>query len=121
MRCNKKANYIFQDLMIVLIFWFFCIKTKERYKISFQIIIYLIVFLFPFEASKGNKNASIFKVPACPLPYLKKISPCRCICFASWLNPLHMAKPIRLHKPKLEIFLHSTAKIMLRERKARLL
>ena len=33
--------------------------------------IYLIVFHFPFEASKGNKNASIFKVPANADPSLR--------------------------------------------------
>jgi hypothetical protein len=37
----------------------------------FQTIIYLIVFLFPFEASKGNKNALIFKVPANAVPSLR--------------------------------------------------
>ncbi len=41
----------------------------------------------------------------------KKIFPCRCLVFAAWLYTIHMAKPKRLHKPMLKIFLHSTAKI----------
>jgi hypothetical protein len=40
----------------------------------------------------------------------KKISPCRCLVFAAWLYPFHLAKPKRLHKPKLEIFLHALRK-----------
>jgi hypothetical protein len=83
-------------------------KATEHVSINYHLSYF---FHFPFEASKGNKNASIFKVPAYALASLKKISPCRCICFATWLNPIHLAKLIRLHKPLLEIFLHSTAKI----------
>jgi hypothetical protein len=51
----------------------------------------------------------IFDVPSCALTNLKNISPCRYIVFATLPVPLHMAKPIRLHKPELEIFMHSTA------------
>jgi hypothetical protein len=93
-------------------------RKNESYSNWFQILIslrlnyhLLYIFHFPFEASKGNKNASIFKVPSYPLANIKKISPCRCLCFASWQIPLLMAKPKRLHKPLPEIFLRSTAKI----------
>ena len=75
-----------------------------------SIIIYLIFSLLPFEASKGNKNALIFDVPSHPPAHLKKISPCRCLVFASWLCPFHIAKPKRLLKPWLEIFLHALRK-----------
>ncbi len=40
----------------------------------------------------------------------KKIFPCRCLVFAAWLYTIHMAKPKRLHKPKLKIFLHALRK-----------
>jgi hypothetical protein len=84
MRCKKKANYIFKGFMSVLIFCFVLYQDKMKAtEHVFQAIIYIIVFNFPYEASKGNKNASIFKVPAHPQAYLKKISPCRCLCFAS--------------------------------------
>jgi hypothetical protein len=91
-------------------------KTQYNFLLAFGYTnIYLVVFHFPFEASKGNKNALIFDVPSHPPANLKKISPCRCLRFASWLCPFHIAKPKRLLKPKLEIFLHSTAKIGLRD------
>jgi hypothetical protein len=91
-----------------------CLQENWSYYCNYiaysQTVNYLPVFLFPFEASKGNKNALIFEVPANSHDYLKKISTCRCYRFASWLCPFRMAKPKRLHKPKLEIFLHALRK-----------
>jgi len=69
------------------------------------------IYFLLFITQKVSKRVLIFNVPACAPAYLKKIFPCRCICFASLLKPFHIAKPIRLRKPLLEIFLHSTAKI----------
>ncbi len=88
---------------------------------ALQIIINLDFFIFllkpqnPDESGQNassvpmhrNRNQGAFLTHSS----LKKISPCGCLVFVTLLNPLHTAKPKRLHNPKHEIFLHSTSKI----------
>jgi hypothetical protein len=81
-----------------------------------------MVYLFPFEASKGNKNASIFKVLAKADPSLRSRRqsqkdfslPLLRFCLLAYSTS--QGKTYKAAQTLAKIFLHSTAKIGLRYR-----
>ena len=99
--------------------------TLVRYHTAKQSIIYLFFFFLLTHQKEAkmlfpiNRNrCALWSLSGVETPFrlcsmnvsIKKISACRCLGFASWPKPLHIAKPKRLRKPKLKIFLHALRK-----------